>query len=271
MTAGLSASLPFDGPSWHLIEKCNFFNDSLEIHRLFQQTRHAPSQWPTEESATHIWRLKNFTNEKSVTPGLRVNGFLPCMDLSLAQGAPLAQAGVVGSRPGPSGSVGSVGSWTGKARGSKLSLNAPEFVPKASSGSAPVSPRRTDFETLGNKFTPLPSRPGMRCPRGGRKAFRGSVAPPSALLTKATSDGFTTSSSSDESSSSAQRSREILLPDEGCVYCSRRGYDLDMISSHCLRHPITQAIICPNLKGRLCPRCGDQGRHSHTETECVNL
>lgn len=266
MTTVINALL-FDGPSWQLIEQCNFFNDTLEIDRLFQQPRPTPSLWPPKEKASDIWRLNN--------PGLTVgnhpwsgsvirsnNGYTN--DSSSEDVA--VSVGVVGTRP--------PNSWRDKVRSSKLSLNAPEFVPKSIAPS--VSPRPE------NKFTPLPTRPSWpasrstthhqsgRSQRGGRKGFRGTPLPPSSLLVKLASDGFVTSSSDESIMGSQTRSKEVLMQDEGCLYCSRRGYDVDMVSSHCLRHPITQAIICPNLKGRLCPRCGDQGRHSHTERECLN-
>lgn len=47
---------------------------------------------------------------------------------------------------------------------------------------------------------------------------------------------------------------------KSCSYCIRNGGDKSMYDSHCLRNPITNAIMCPELKKlQLCHKCGDTG------------
>jgi len=68
-----------------------------------------------------------------------------------------------------------------------------------------------------------------------------------------------------ESSSSSYR--------ESCSFCIRIGRDKAMYDSHCLRNPITGAIMCPELKRhKICHHCGDTGDDFvHSEFECPKL
>jgi len=45
-----------------------------------------------------------------------------------------------------------------------------------------------------------------------------------------------------------------------CAFCVRQGADKSMCESHCLRNPVTNAIMCPELKRhQVCDQCGDTG------------
>jgi len=56
---------------------------------------------------------------------------------------------------------------------------------------------------------------------------------------------------------------------KACSFCIRNGGDKSMYDSHCLRNPITNAIMCPELKKlKLCHKCGDTGDDFvHTSSE----
>lgn len=65
----------------------------------------------------------------------------------------------------------------------------------------------------------------------------------------------------DEPSQPGSRRRE-------CKFCRNNGETLALVSSHVLRCPRSQRLICPVLRNHVCEICGASGDLGHTRNYC---
>lgn len=56
-----------------------------------------------------------------------------------------------------------------------------------------------------------------------------------------------------------------------CKFCKNNGESREQYTSHVLRHPSNDTLICPVLRSHVCEECGATGDSAHTRNYCPVL